>query len=90
MCFQVVYSDSYLFPMCFLFFLIFLAEWALKAVSEHVRLSEDKPDTFNKIKQCAVENVLSKNTGPTPWKSALWSRATTEAKTKAAKGKSRR
>ena len=41
-----------------------LAERALKAQSENFRLNADKLDTCKKIKQCADDFVVSKNTGP--------------------------
>ena len=41
-----------------------LAECAPQAVSEHARVSADKLD--GQIKRCAVDCVVSKNTGPTP------------------------
>ena len=43
-----------------------LAERAPKALFEHVRLIADKLDTNIKIKQCAIDHVVSKNTGPVP------------------------
>ena len=41
-----------------------LGECAPRAVSEHVRVNADKLD--GQIKRCAVDCVVSKNTGPTP------------------------
>ena len=45
-----------------------LAESAPKAVSEHIRLNADNLDTHKKIKQCALDCVVSENMGPTPMK----------------------
>ena len=43
-----------------------LAERAPKVAAEQVRLNSDKLDTYKKIRQCAIDYVVSKNTGPMP------------------------
>ena len=58
-----------------------LAESAPKAVSEHIRLKADK-----RIKQCALDCVVSKNTGPTPMEVGVLTKGKDKGKGTGGKG----